>query len=237
MRTASRPGVLVAPRGGHPEVTRMRPQRTTLPRVVRNCEQCGREFRPRPWNVKVGGGRFCSQRCARTPRPATPVALSDGAFAIPLHDRQGSVRGQVILDADDVAWASQWRWYLGSEGYAERVDSRDEHGRTQHHLLHRDLLGLVHGDGLEVDHIDRDRLNCRRSNMRAIPEGKNMQNLPGYGVHSKHRGVTYLKDRQMWWARVRVDGKMRHVGRFKTEEEAAEAARAARAKFMPYAVD
>lgn len=30
---------------------------------TRACETCGRTFTPRQWQLSVGGGRFCSQRC------------------------------------------------------------------------------------------------------------------------------------------------------------------------------
>lgn len=161
--------------------------------------------------------------------------LPDGAARLPLYRRDGSIRTYAVVDAADAEWASQWRWRF-SNGYAVR--NAQVAGRWGIVELHRELLGLTHGDGMEGDHIDRDKLNCRRSNLRALPEGANSQNLPSHrDSTSKHRGVCWDKRTGKWFARVRIDGKVRSVGRFATEEEAATAAQEARLRGMPFAVD
>lgn len=153
----------------------------------------------------------------------------DGAVLIPLRRRDGSVRAYAIVDAVDAEWVNQWRWHLSTSGYAQRG--------TNGYLMHRELLGLSRGDGLEGDHINRNRLDNRRCNLRAVPKRSQQQNLRAVGRTSKYRGVHWYTAKRKWRASIVVSGKHRHLGYFDSEEEAAEAARSARARLMPYAVD
>lgn len=154
---------------------------------------------------------------------------------IPLRARDGSVRAYAIVDAADADWINQWKWHLDVDGYARR--SQKINGKWQTLLMHRELLGLTQGDGLEGDHIDRNTLNDRRNNLRSLPKGKNMQNFPSMGGSSSYRGVSWFKRTRKWRAQVQVDGRTVYVGYFRNEQEAANAARLARARLLPYSVD
>lgn len=165
-------------------------------------------------------------------------ALDANAVPIPLRGRDGTVRAYAIVDAADAAWVNQWRWsLLNRGGYARRRITQD--GRQKTVLLHRELLGLPRdNDGRRGDHIDRDTLNNRRSNLRILPSGGNQQNVPSHaGSSSSHRGVTWDKSRGKWMARLTAEGRHINLGRFTNEVAAAKAVRAARARLMPFAVD
>jgi hypothetical protein len=104
-------------------------------------------------------------------------------------------------------------------------------------LLHRAILGLAYGDNRDGDHRNRDRLDCRRSNLRVVPKLGNRQNVPSRGGTSRYRGVTWFASRNKWMARLQVNGKPVHIGYFADEHEAGAAALAARQRLMPYALD
>jgi hypothetical protein len=77
---------------------------------------------------------------------------------------RGSVRSEEIVafarvDAQD-GWVLKYDWFLSRDGYATRMDGR------RRVTLHAAVMRAHHGCGLEVDHIDRDRLNDRLSNLR-----------------------------------------------------------------------
>jgi hypothetical protein len=146
------------------------------------------------------------------------------------------VQGQAVIDAGDVDLVGRYRWCL-RDGYAVASDHID--GRTIHVRLHRLILGLTDGDAFEADHIDRNRLNCRRSNLRKLPKSgrPNTQNKSSYrGSTSAYRGVSLRKNGK-WNAQIQVQGKKINLGYFFSEIEAAEVARAARARLMPFAID
>jgi hypothetical protein len=154
---------------------------------------------------------------------------------IPLLSRAGEIRGYAQVDEGDAAFVNQWVWRLSAKGYAARTVRIDGVLRT--FWLQRELLGLTPGDGLEGDHINRNRLDYRRQNLRAIPKKGNRQNLASRGVSSTYRGVDWSKTSQRWRARIKVDGKEICLGHFLLEVDAALAARSARLRLMPYAVD
>jgi hypothetical protein len=103
-------------------------------------------------------------------------------------------------------------------------------------LLHRQLLGLVPGDGVEVDHLNGDRLDSRLRNLRLVSHAANGQNknLCNTGT-SRFRGVCWHRDGRAWQAQVKLDGKRGYLGLFASEIAAAEVAEAFRLEHMPFA--
>jgi hypothetical protein len=200
------------------------------------CPVCGAAFSVTPTTARRGR-THCSPACRQNGHPTAPTATyEDGSVGIPLFGLGGSVRAYAVVDAADAALANQWHWSLNG-GYATRRLSRENGERLVR--LHREILGLPRiYDGREGDHIDRDRLNCRRSNLRVIPKPANAQNRPSQrGSSSPYRGVSWNQRDGRWQARVESNGKMHSLGYFDDEQAAAEAARTARARFQPYATD
>ncbi len=146
------------------------------PTITRTCQQCGAEFLVEPFKIKAGKGLFCSKPCMYAGRKLPdlqPLEVNpDGlTVTIPLRAKDGSIKGHAMIDSIDVA-LSRWRWCL-SRGYAVRgVRARGGHRLIS---LHRQILGLTFGDGVEVDHINRNKLDNRRSNLRIVTHGGNMQ--------------------------------------------------------------
>lgn len=192
------------------------------------CLACGATVRKSPSRVLKRS--FCSEPCRVQGRaPLPPIMQDDGSALIPLLARDDvTVVAHAVVDADDAAWAGQWVWRLHPHGYATRQGSD----------MHRELLGLSARDGMEGDHINRNRLDNRRANLRALPKGKNPQNMSSRaGASSPYRGVDWCKVMKKWRAQIRINGKATYLGCFATEEEAAKVALAARRLHMPYAVD
>lgn len=95
---------------------------------------------------------------------------------IPLRARDGTVRAHAQVDDLDYQRLGSLRWSLHPLGYAVRRERRDERprgGRRGLVYLHREILKLDRRSPLAVDHVNRDRLDCRRENLRAIPKGWN----------------------------------------------------------------
>jgi hypothetical protein len=161
----------------------------------------------------------------------------EGIARIPLCDKDDTTRAHAIMDIERAEWASQWRWHLSAHGYA----ARNVVGGEGAIYLHRELLGLTPGDGLEGDHLNKNRLDDRLENLRVVPKLGNRQNVPARkGASSRFRGVTWHKQRGKWAARVNLSnsgGKNVYLGLFENEEAAASAAREARARLMPFSVD
>lgn len=171
---------------------------------------------------------------ARTPE--TPGSAS--FFRVPLRKRGGDVVAYATVDVSDKAVVEPFPWFVNSQGYAVR-NVTVESGKQRTLPMHRAILGLEFGDRLEADHISRDKLDNRRSNLRVVTHAQNSQNKPGHGKYSQHRGVSFQKGakKRPWIAYCSLDGRQHYLGAFGSEDEAAGVARAFRAEHLPFAVD
>ncbi len=78
-------------------------------------------------------------------------------------------------------------------------------------------------DGLEVDHINHNRLDNRRCNLRIATKKENMANTrPTKLCTSGYKGVSFCKQTQKWRALIPTDhGTSTTIGRYNSAEEAA----------------
>jgi HNH endonuclease/AP2 domain len=125
---------------------------------------------------------------------------------------------------------------LDQNGYVVRT--RHAAGRAKKFRLHRVVLELKPGDP-EVDHINGNRLDNRRSNLRVASHSENEQNRHGLSANntSGYRGVTWNKRARKWSARAKLNGHSHFLGYFDTPEEANDAVTVWRAEHMPFSAD
>ena len=130
------------------------------------------------------------------------------------------IHGQQTLVDEDVSLIfCAYDWYLVS-GYATR--SYGERGQST--TLHREIMGLVPGQRTKiVDHINGNKLDNRRANLRVCTTAQNAWNSVLYSTNtSGYKGVYPDTERPGYWrAAMRIDGKTKNLGRYKTKEEAA----------------
>lgn len=82
--------------------------------------------------------------------------------------------------------------------------------------------------GFQTDHINGDGLDNRRANLRVVTRRENTSNKICHRngkKTSRFVGVCLHKTTGKWGARIRMNGAYKHLGLFKTEEEASEAYR------------
>lgn len=151
---------------------------------------------------------------------------SESTALISLRARDGSVRAYAVIDEADLEWASQYCWHFNPKGYAERcvhVAGSGRHGKTKTYLLHRELIGAKSGQ--IVDHINRNRLDDRRENLRFVGRGGNAINSKFRANNtSGFRGVSYQRTYiglDKWIAYIGANRKKKTIGRYATAEEAA----------------
>lgn len=132
----------------------------------------------------------------------------------------------VIVDDDDDDLASI-RWTAleertGCRVYATRVGAKTKDGSKRTcKWLHREIMARTGADlmGLDVDHINGDTLDNRRSNLRVVTRRENLRNAKPKANSTGYMGVTTAGNRFI--ARIRDDkGTRLSLGSFKTAEEA-----------------
>ncbi len=108
-----------------------------------------------------------------------------------------------LLSKEDVYLVEHHNWNLHNRGYARR--NTQIGARFVCYLLHRAVMGDI-PEGMEVDHINGDRLDCRRSNLRLVTRSQNHMNMnfrPGKtGVRGVVHGVNGT-----FSAQIKVDQK------------------------------
>ncbi len=78
--------------------------------------------------------------------------------------------------------------------------------------------------GMDSDHRNLDRSDNRRANLRLATPSQNRMNrrrLKSLNKTSRWKGVGWCKDRAKWRARIRVNKRLIHLGRFANEIDAA----------------
>lgn len=143
---------------------------------------------------------------------------SDVVSMVPLRGRNG-IQGFVLVDRDDYDVVAQHKWSLARNGYACGYVKGDERSL----LMHRFLMGLKKGDGLEVDHLNLRKLDNRRSNLRIVHPDDNKRNRRcRRGAAVPYRGV-FPTESGRFQAKARFRGQIHSLGTHGTAEGAAEA--------------
>ncbi len=129
------------------------------------------------------------------------IPLGDGFYA--------------YVDAANYEWLSRYTWHLNN-GYASR---REKGGRI---YMHSEIMKPPKGK--VVDHIDGNKANDCRVNLRQCDQAENLLNRrKRHGARSRYLGVIYSEEHHKWCARCRFQGRNYNLGYFDDEVEAARA--------------
>lgn len=141
--------------------------------------------------------------------PNTFRVKGDHAY-IDLRDKNGSIRATVKLDKEDLEKVKNIRWSC-STGYAMS---------NKVGLLHRYILNVPRG--VYVDHINHDRLDNTKRNLRLCTHQQNMMNV-SVRKTSKHgyKGIYYETRSKKFIAEITYNSKRTYIGRFATAADAA----------------
>ncbi len=121
-----------------------------------------------------------------------------------------------LVDAADYEWLNQYTWCLNGSGYPVRREG------AQAILMHRQIMGAP--KGTFIDHIDGNRANNCRANLRFCTQNENMRNQSKRtGASSQFKGVYLFKRTGKWCARICFEGDHIWLGCFAEETEAARA--------------
>lgn len=149
--------------------------------------------------------------------------LLEGKHAKEINNQVDTNQGNIMLvDRSDINLVANFKWYLNSNGYPSTFGTYDDTIKFPRPVpLHRILFGQL-DEGYVVDHINRDKMDNRRHNLRVCTSLQNSYNkskLKG----QRYKGVTKheTKNRVTYIASISKDGVKHEIKDIQTEEEAA----------------
>jgi hypothetical protein len=134
------------------------------------------------------------------------IPLSQGKFA--------------LVDDDDFEWLNQWKWRLDlKSGYVVRNIRVEK--KIPRIYMHRLILNPP--KGLYTDHINHNKLDNRRDNLRVCTTSQNGANRLKQTKKSlsRFKGVTWHKRDSVWQSTIKHKGKNIFIGYFNDEITAA----------------
>jgi len=124
-----------------------------------------------------------------------------------------------LIDSCDYSWLMQWKWRYNGR-YALRNLPRPHRKAIYMHRAILERMGFQHFE--HTDHINGDKLDNRRKNLRSATNAQNQNNRgKPHNNTSGFKGVSLLQRSQKWMAQIGVDRKLKYLGCFDSPEEAA----------------
>lgn len=129
---------------------------------------------------------------------------------------------RTLVDDKDFEWLGQYHWYYVKDRLGGYAVCHDPNKHSRLIWMHRLINSTP--KGLQTDHINRNKLDNRRSNLRTSTRSGNALNI---GIRasntSGHTGVYWRKDINKWQSKIMVNGKSFQLGFFKSVKEAIKA--------------
>lgn len=117
---------------------------------------------------------------------------------------QGKV---ALVDDEDYEWLNQWNWF-SAKGYACR-NSKWVNGKRTQIYMHREIIKTP--DGMYTDHINWNKSDNRKSNLRVCTQAQNTYNRKRYNKNG-YRGVYWQPSMKKWGATICINGEPKYLG-------------------------
>lgn len=122
---------------------------------------------------------------------------------------------EVIIDEESFYDIIKYKWSM-LHGYV--------YGTPNGKKINLSRYIMNYDGNLYVDHIDNNKLNNCKDNLRLVTPQENAQNRTSHkNSSSQYIGVCFIKDCKKWASQITVNGKTINLGTFTNEIEAAKA--------------
>lgn len=148
----------------------------------------------------------------RTKYDPNEIIIHKDYAEIVIYNQKCEEVARTLIDIDDVERCKQCKWFFTGHGYI--INSK-------YIKLHRFIMNC--SKGMVVDHINHNKLDNRKCNLRICTQQENCMN-----VSSSIKGVCFDKSRNKWLAHI----KGKNLGRFDTYEDALKVRKDAEIKYF-----
>ena len=131
---------------------------------------------------------------------------------------------EAVVDDEYYPKVNKLSWYFHS-GYAARNRPMRRKETAWPKIIFMHSIILPAPNGFVVDHINGNRLDNRRENLRLVTVQQNNFNRRSNINYcsSRYKGVFWIEERQLWRSSIKLNGKSTNLGYFRSEEDAASA--------------
>lgn len=135
-----------------------------------------------------------------------------------------------LIDDEDLIKVSKYRWHCFNTGYVNAWKWNKELKKC--FLISIARLVMDAPKGKEIDHIDRNKLNNQKSNLRFVDRATNVHNTGlSKNNSSGFKGVYFNKIKNKFKAYIMVNKKQCYLGWFNQLNEAIKARQLAEKKY------
>lgn len=195
---------------------------------IKRCSICGSTIKV--CNTEVGllcGKHYLQYKRhgeiqSRTKYDPNEFVIEEDLVRIFLYNKDGNKVAEALVDKNDYNLIKEYKWCLDKNGYVKN----SKQGYL-HRIITRETI-------LYVDHINGNKLDNRKSNLRVCSNADNLKNrvkLPSSNT-SGILGVRYRSDRSKWYAEIQVNNKKIRLGSYTDKEGAVRARLEAEIKYF-----
>lgn len=142
-----------------------------------------------------------------------------------LYDKNNNEKARTLIDLDDIEKIKQYKWCITSKGY---VIGNVQNDRI---LLHRFIMNCP--NDMVIDHINRNKLDNRKSNLRICTIQENDFNKSTLKNNTSNvTGVNFNNRVGKWRAYISINRKQIHLGWFVNKEDAIKARQRAEIQYF-----
>lgn len=192
------------------------------------CNQCGKEIpATNQFSISYNGihmivcgkhyaqylkfGKFLDN-IARSCQDSNEYEITPEGVWIYTFNRQQEPSGKFLIDLDDLEQVLKHKWRFWKGNYYT--------GNKKPIMIHQFLLNP--NSNQVIDHINGDRQDNRRSNLRITTQEKNLLNKAILSNNNTGiAGVWFDKERKKWAAEIKMDGIKCFLGRYEDKADAA----------------
>jgi len=156
--------------------------------------------------------------------PSTTILETDSFIVA---QTSGRNKVQYLVDKEDEYLIKEYSWHISKKGYLNATKKKEHrnNGTDKNKtivLLHRLIMNP--SDEMSVDHINGNKKDNRRSNLRVCTNTDNARNAKPH-KDKITKGVSFKKENthKIWLSRIRVNNKVINLGYYKCLIEAQKA--------------
>ena len=162
------------------------------------------------------------------------VVINNGETSIVIVSHKGEDK-KYIVDTEDIEKYRHMPFFCNGDGYLSYNGYFN--GKRKQCFFHRLVMNIDDSDKRIIDHINRNKSDNRKENLRIVTPNQNVFNS---GMLSNNKsgikGVAWNKAQCKWVAYIKLNQKHIHLGYFKNIEDATVARKRAEEKYFTFEV-